>query len=159
MIHTSWPSTFTPTSLVAHFKKNRTSLMLLVFLLVTSLQTDAGPAKKVLTGEDVKAYETWLKTKDGTEYGMGLTESDIKWLFRLLGAQFLVWIGMFGFKAVDWWKGDKDNDKKKAAESRDAWLKAQHDIAYIKEHMVTESEVKKLVRDEILYLRESRGKV
>ena len=157
MIHMSLPFTSTLTSWSKHFKKNKTSLMLLALVLVMLLPIDsfADKAKVVLTGEDAKAYKEFLKTQAGS-YGAGFGAESLSKIMWFIIANAIAWIFVMGSKIIEWYRGDARETKKAAQESRENWIQVASDIAYMKEHMVTEPRVSEMIRDEIRYLREHK---
>lgn len=128
-----------------------------MLLMIVLNLTDAAAAKpkKVLSGEEMELYDTWLKEKDGTQYGFGISKpSDLRWIFGILITQVLAWVGILGFKMVDWWKGGRDKEYEERKRDRQSLLQVVSDIQYVKDHMMTETEVANKVREEIKYLRE-----
>lgn len=154
MIHISWPSIFTPTSLQKLFKKNKTSLIIFILFAMMVLPIDVADAakpKRVVSGEDAELFDAWMKTKDGTQYGFGVTKpEDVSWLMKIIIAQVLVWMGMLGFKIYDRATGKTDQVTKDVKEVKNAVLEIQVNSR----HWVTEKQVADKVREEIKYLRE-----
>ncbi len=133
------------------------SLILLFLFILIALPIEAAPskAKRIISGEEVTQYETWLKTKDGTEYGPGSNgQNDTSKLMWLIIAQMVVFAFSQVGRAIEWWRGDKENLRKDIAEMKAASLTAAHNIAYLKEHSMTEAKVSAKVREEIKHLRE-----
>jgi hypothetical protein len=127
---------------------------MLVTIAICPIDLEAKP-KKILSGEEMQLYDTWIKERDGTQYGFGISKpSDLRWIFAILIAQVLAWVGIFCFKMMDWWKGGKDKDIDEKKKDRQMLLQTVSDIQYVKEHMMTETDVANKVREEIKYLRE-----
>jgi hypothetical protein len=102
----------------------------------------------------MELYDVWLKSRDGTEYGFGISKpSDLKWIFGIIIAQGLAWIGMFFFKFLDWVKGDKDSVKRDIREVKESILRLESHS----KHWVTDKEVGQKVREEIKYLKDHKG--
>jgi hypothetical protein len=153
---------FMQISLCKLWQKNRTRLILLsclsALLILTADESLAQKAKRVITGQEAELFDSWVKAKDGTEYGFGVTKvSDLKWVFAIIIAQALAWVGMFVFKMIDWWKGGKDVDAQERKKDRQALLQAVSDIHYVKQHMMTEVQVAAKVREEIKYLKDHKS--
>jgi hypothetical protein len=131
--------------------------LIFIFLnvLLICLVSEAAP-KKVLTGEELKLYDAWVKTKDGTQYGFGISSAeDVGWLFKLIVSQFAVWIVLLGMKIIDWSKGDKDTVRRDLREVKEAILRLESHS----KHWVTDKEVGEKVREEIKYLKSHGGKI
>jgi hypothetical protein len=128
--------------------------LILSITILTGIESLAAKPKRILSGEEVEQFEAFIKDKEGNQYGFGGSQSDVGKLMWLIVAQAVAWIFVMGTKVWEWARGDKDKVKSAISESKEYWLKAAHDIAYIKQHMQTESQVKNLIRDEIKYLRE-----
>jgi hypothetical protein len=162
MTHTSQQCIFMQILLCKLLQKNKTKLILLfslsVLVILTADPSFASKAKRVLTGEEAEIFDSWVKTKSGDEYGFGVKKiEDLKWVFAIIIAQALAWVGMFVFKMIDWWKGGNDIDAAERKKDRQALLQAVSDIHYVKSHMMTEVQVANKVREEIKYLKEHKG--
>lgn len=159
MTHISQLCIFMQMSLCGPFKRNNKKLILYCFMTLVVLTIDVdvwAKAKNVLTGEEAKLFDEWVKTKDGTGYGFGITQSsDLKWLFGVIIAQGLAWLVMFSSKVIDWLKGDKDQVRRDIREVKEALLRLESHS----KHWVTDKEVGQKVRDEIKYLRDHKGSV
>ena len=140
------------------WNKSKKSFVCLSLLVLISLPTEADrKAKRFIDGKDADLFDSWIKSKDGTEYGFGVTsQGDLNKLVWILIASGVSWVGLLGFKIYDRLTGKSDQLVKDSKESRENWIRVASDIAYMKQHMVTESEVKVLIRDEIKYLREHK---
>ena len=141
------------------WNKSKKSFVCLSLLVLISLPIESAPnrARKILTGEEAQQFDSWLKTKDGTEYGFGVSsQGDLNKLVWIVIASAVSWVGLLGFKIYDRFTGKSDQLVKDSKESRENWIRVASDIAYMKQHMVTESEVKSLIRDEITYLRDHK---
>jgi hypothetical protein len=158
MTLTSFRCIFMQTSLCQLWQRNKTKLILLFCLsvLIVLIADDSlAKAKRVLTGDDLELFDAWIKSKDGTQYGFGVTSpEDMKWLFRLVVAQAIVMISLALLKIWEWSRSDKTQEKRERQEQREAWLKVVGDVQYIKQNMMTSSQVSDKVREEIKYLRE-----
>lgn len=154
---TTWLNTF-----LGFIKKHskilgNISLSLILTLMLLSLTDEAlaAKAKKILTGEEAELFDAWIKQKDGTQYGFGVSSpAEVGFLFKVIITQLVVWVGVFGFKIYDKFTGKGEQMIKDMREMKEAWLTAAHDIKHIKEHFMTEAEVANKVREEIKYLRE-----
>ena len=158
MIHTSWPFTSTLTSLLAHFKKNKMSLILLVLVLAICLPIDAQKPRVVLTGDEAKAYQEMIKTKSGDGYGLGFSAESFQKMLWIFAANMVAWLFLMTTKLWEIWRGDKKQIKSDIHTTKENWIQVASDIAFIKSHMVTKPEVQTMIREEVNYLRQNKGK-
>ncbi len=131
-------------------------LLISVFLsaFITCQPTEASKAKKILTGEEAEAFDSWIKTKDGTEYGVGITsQKDLNKLVWIIIGQAIAWMGLLGFRIYDRATGKGDQMAKDMKEMKSAILEIQVNSR----HWVTDKEVSHKVREEIRYLKEHKG--
>jgi hypothetical protein len=130
-------------------------LLALVLAIYLPIESAAKP-RVVLTGDDAKAYQEFVKTKSGDGYGVGFSSDSLNKLMWIFAANMVAWLFLMGTKMWEIWRGDKKTIKEAMQTSRENWLQIASDIAYMKEHMVTEPRVHEMIRDEIRYLKEHK---
>ena len=74
-----------------------------------------------------------------------------EWVFGIIIAQALSWVGMFVLKIIDWLWGGKDKVINDIHTIKESVLLAMNDISYLKKNAVTSESVRDTVRKELDY--------
>lgn len=133
-------------------------MLVILSICLLAHPTSANKPKRVITGSETEIFDPYYKDKDGQEYGFGFHPGDYSKLIWVIVGNAVGWMGVFGFKIYDKATGKSDQLVRDSKESRENWIRVASDIAYMKQHMVTESDAQALIREEIKYLREHKGK-
>lgn len=120
---------------------------------MTSSLCEAQKAKRVLTGKEAELFDSWIKMKDGTEYGPGASPEDLSKLVWIIIANGVAWLGMLGFKIWDRLTGKGDQLARDMREMKEAILRLDSNSR----HWVTDKDVDAKVKETIRFLKEHKG--